>query len=122
MTAIGVDLVETKRIARTINRFGNRFLHRVYTESELAHCRGRVSSLAARWAAKEAVAKALGTGIGAVRWQDVEVINQSSGQPQLRLSGQAKILAEERGLNDLTISLSHTQEYAIAFVMGQSSK
>lgn len=122
MTAIGVDLVETKRISRTINRFGSRFLDRVYTEAELVHCRGRVSSLAARWAAKEAVAKALGTGIGAIRWRDVEVINQPNGQPELRLSGQAKILAEERGLSSLAISLSHTREYAVAFVVGQSAK
>jgi len=118
MKAIGVDIIETKRIAKSMARFGDRFLRRVYTVQELNYCHGRVNSLAARWAAKEAVAKALGTGIGAVSWQEIEVINQPNGQPELCLHGQAKTLAHGLGLLEFKLSLSHTKKYAVAFVVG----
>ncbi len=119
MKAIGVDIIETERVAQSIARFGERFLQRVYTEQELASCNGRVTSLAARWAAKEAAAKALGTGIGAISWREIEVINESNQRPSLRLHGAAAVLARQLGLSEFAISLSHTKDYAIAFVVGE---
>lgn len=119
MKAIGVDIVETDRLAQTVARFGNRFLERVYTPEELAYCNGRISSLAARWAAKEAVAKALGTGIGQIHWREIEVINGHNCQPALRLHGAAAVLAGQQGLTTFAISLSHARDYAVAFVVGE---
>ncbi len=119
MKAIGIDMVETKRIAQSMARFGDRFLRRIYTEQELAYCRGKVTSLAGRWATKEATAKALGSGIGPVSWQEIEVVNQPSGQPTLRLHGAAKALADQQGITQLLVSLSHTKEYAMAFVVAE---
>jgi holo-[acyl-carrier protein] synthase len=119
MKAIGVDIVEIERIARSIERFGDLFLNRVYTESELAYCNGRVGSLAARWAAKEATAKALGTGIGDVSWREIEVVCEFNRQPVLQLHGSAVELATQLGLAEFAISLSHTKDYAVAFVVGE---
>lgn len=119
MKAIGVDMIETERVAQSVTRFGDRFLKRVYTERELAYCRGQITSLAARWAAKEATAKALGTGIGDVSWREIEVINQANQRPTIQLHGAAAALAEQLGLSGFAVSLSHTQEYAIAFVVGE---
>ena len=119
MKAIGVDMIETARIAQSIDRFGQRYLQRVYTAQELAYCQGRVNSLAARWAAKEATGKALGTGIGDVSWQEIEVISQPNCQPSLRLHGAAAALAAQLGIASFAISLSHTKDYAIAFVVGE---
>lgn len=119
MKAIGIDMIETERVAQSIARFGDRFLKRVYTERELAYCGGRVASLAARWAAKEAAAKALGTGIGDVSWREIEVINQANQRPTIELHGKAAALAEQLGLSGFAVSLSHTKEYAIAFVVGE---
>ncbi len=119
MKAIGVDIIETKRIEQSITRFGDRFLERVYTAQELAYCQGRISSLAARWAAKEATAKALGTGIGDISWQEIEVVNEANYRPTLRLYGAAAELAAQLGLTEFAISLSHTKDYAVAFVIGE---
>lgn len=119
MKAIGVDIIETVRIAQSIDRFGDRFLRRVYTEQELAYCNGRIGSLAVRWAAKEAVAKAIGTGIGDVRWREIEIVSGSNQRPALRLHGAASRLAEQRGITEFAVSLSHTKDYAVAFVIGE---
>ncbi|MBN1992941.1 MAG: holo-ACP synthase [Anaerolineae bacterium] len=119
MKAIGVDIIETERVAQSMARFGDRFLKRVYTEQELAYCRGQAGSLAARWAAKEAVAKALGTGIGDVTWQEIEVVCEGNGRPTLQLHGAAADLAARLGLAEFAISLSHSRDYAVAFVMGE---
>ena len=119
MKAIGVDMIETERIAQALARFGPRYLKRVYTERELAYCQGRISSLAARWAAKEAVGKALGTGIGDVSWQEIEVVSRENSQPTLQLHGAAAVLATQMGISRFAISLSHTKELAIAFVVGE---
>lgn len=119
MKVIGVDIVEIQRVQHSITRFGPRFLNRIYTERELAYCNGRVSSLAARWAAKEAAAKALGTGIGAVRWQEIEVINDGNCRPTLVLHGVAADLAAQLGLDGFAVSLSHARDYAVAFVVGE---
>jgi len=89
----------------------------VFTERELAACKGRPDRLAARFAAKEAVSKVLGTGIGQVAWRDIEVVNDPAGRPDLRLDGQAAQLAGELGLHIWSVSLSHTQEQAVAFVV-----
>ena len=113
----GVDLIEVARIQATIARHGDRFLLRVFTARELACYHDRVSSLAARWAAKEAVAKALGSGIGAVGWRDIEVLNDEQGAPQLHLYGAARAHADRLHLHDWAISLAHTHEHAIAFVV-----
>ncbi|MEW5957688.1 MAG: holo-ACP synthase [Chloroflexota bacterium] len=119
MKIIGVDIVEIERLAQSVARFGDRFLQRVYTEQELAYCHGRITSLAARWAAKEAVAKALGTGIGEVGWHEIEVVSEDNCRPTLRLHGAAAALAARRGISAFAISLSHAKEYAVAFVVGE---
>ncbi len=119
MKAIGVDMIETERVAQSVARFGERFLRRVYTERELAYCRGRINSLAVRWAAKEATAKALGTGIGEVSWQEIEVVSQANQRPTIQLHGTAATLARQLGLSGFAVSLSHTKAYAIAFVVGE---
>ena len=119
MKVIGVDIIEIERVAQSIENFGDRFLKRIYTEQELAYCQGQAGSLAARWAAKEATAKALGTGIGDVSWQEIEVIGEGNGRPTLRLHGAAADLAARLGISEFAISLSHTKDYAVAFVLGE---
>lgn len=113
----GVDLIEIERVRAVIERFGQRFLQRVFTQTELEEAGAIPASLAARFAAKEAVAKALGTGIGLVGWQEIEVLRGSLGQPELRLSGAAAHLAARQGLQTWTLSLSHSQSHAIAIVV-----
>jgi holo-[acyl-carrier protein] synthase len=113
---VGVDIVATRRIAELLDEHGARFTRRVFTERELADCGQRTDSLAARWAAKEAVAKALGTGFGSVNHLEVEVIRDEAGCPHVRLHGQAASLAQARGLNRWAISLSHDGGMAVAFV------
>lgn len=115
--AAGVDLVAVQRIATLIARYGERFTGRVFTVAELADCAGRAESLAARWAAKEAVAKALGTGIGAVAFQEIEVARGAAGQPELRLHGGAASLAAQQGLTRWALSLAHDGGLALAFVV-----
>jgi holo-[acyl-carrier protein] synthase len=119
--AIGVDLIEVERIRDAVERFGDRFLERVYTEEERAYCQGRAPELAARWAAKEAVAKSLGTGIGVVEWREIEVVRATTGAPSLRLHGRARELADEQRLGPSLLSLAHTREHAIAFVVWQGA-
>lgn len=113
----GVDLIEIQRVEEAMQRHGSQFLNRIFTPAEQAACKGRVSSLAARFAAKEAVAKALGTGIGDVRWQDIEILGDENNAPHLYLHGAGKDIAEQLGLHDWSVSLSHTHEHAIAFVV-----
>jgi len=114
MIRSGVDIIEVERIDRAILRHGDRFFARFYTPQELIDCGGRTPALAARFAAKEAVAKALGTGIGDVGWKDIEVVNGVRRQPLLRLYRAARDTAEELGLSAWSISLSHTHEHAVA--------
>lgn len=113
----GVDLIEISRIREALERHGERFLARVFTETEQRECEGRVSSLAARFAAKEAVAKALGCGIGDVRWLDIEVRSNENNAPHLFLHGAGERMANELGLANWSVSLSHTENQAIAFVV-----
>jgi holo-[acyl-carrier protein] synthase len=117
-----VDLVELDRIQRAVDRHGERFLARIYTPEELARYRRRSAELAARFAAKEAVSKALGVGLNhisshGIGWQEVEVLPDPLGKPLVRLSGRAWALAEEQGLQTWAISLSHGRDYAVAFVV-----
>ncbi|HEY3081985.1 MAG TPA: holo-ACP synthase [Chloroflexota bacterium] len=117
--AIGVDLIEVGRIASVLARHGERFLERVFTEGERSYCRRRAPELAARFAAKEAVAKSLATGIGAVEWREIEVVRGPSGAPSVELHGRARAVAERLGLGRPLLSLAHTHEHAIAFVVWQ---
>ena len=117
MLRVGVDMMDIERIARSSERYGDRFYSRFFTENERKQCEGQPHRLAARFAAKEAVAKALGTGIGDVRWVEIEVDCDSKGRPILRLHGGAARLAADLGLTTWEISLSHTHEQAIAFVV-----
>jgi len=113
----GVDLIEVERIRAAVARHGERFLARVYTPGELEQVGDNMPSLAARWAAKEAVAKALGTGIGDVEWLEIEVLRGPNKEPRLTLSGRAQAIAAEKGLTNWSVSLSHTHEHAIAQVV-----
>ena len=117
----GIDLVETARISRAIERQGEAFLKRVFTSAERAYCESHANSAgsyAARWAAKEAVAKALGTGIGAeASLVEIEVIRSESGQPHIKLHGTAAALAARMGVKEVRISLTHTEHYAAAFAV-----
>ena len=113
---IGTDMVEISRIQKAIEK-NPRFLQKVYTEKEIAYChrkRNPWQSFAARFAAKEAVSKAMGTGLGKIGLTDIEVLNQSSGQPQIILHGAAQVFAAEHGFVRVHISLSHSEAYAIA--------
>jgi holo-[acyl-carrier protein] synthase len=122
----GVDLIELDRIGEAIRRHGERFLARIYTPDELARYRHRLPELAARFAAKEAVAKALGVGMShisplGIGWQEVEVLPDPLGKPLVRLSGRARRLADELDLRQWAMSLSHSREYAIAFVVASGA-
>jgi holo-[acyl-carrier protein] synthase len=118
----GVDLIEVSRVAETLARHGDRFLRRCFTAQELTDCAGQAPALAARFAAKEAVAKALGCGIGDVQWLDIEIRRGARGQPELLLHGAAQTLATELGLTEWSLSLSHTQEHSVALVVAVSGK
>ena len=118
---IGVDLVENARIEHSLERFGERFLHRVFTEGEIAYSQSMkypARHLAARFAAKEALSKAFGTGIGkSMGWKDIDVRRKESGEPYVGLAGGAKKLAEEREVSRVAITLSHTEHHAIAMIV-----
>ncbi len=118
--ATGIDLIEIERLQETIRRYGERFLQRVFTPGELSEVAGNSSSLAARFAAKEAVAKALGTGIGPVSWREIEILRGPARQPMLHLHGAARRLADEQGLTLWSLSLSHTHSVAVASVVALS--
>jgi holo-[acyl-carrier protein] synthase len=113
----GVDLIDIERIREAIERHGERFVARIFTEAEQRDCGGRVSSLAARFAAKEAVSKALGCGIGDVSWLDIEIRSDENKAPYLVLHGEGERLAKQLGLSNWSVSLSHTESQAIAFVV-----
>jgi len=124
MLSTGVDLIEIARVERMLSRYGDRFLARVFTPAEILYCRGRTAELAARFAAKEAVSKALGVGLrmiarDGIHWQDVEIVGDPRGKPLVRLYGRAAQRANELGLAEWAISLSHSREHAIAFVVAQ---
>ena len=124
MLTSGVDLIEIARIERALDRHGERFLNRVFTADEVRYARRRPAELAARFAAKEAVSKALGVGMrmmsrGGIRWLEAEIIGDHRGKPLIRLYGRAAERAGELGLTEWSVSLSHTAEHAIALVVAQ---
>jgi holo-[acyl-carrier protein] synthase len=122
----GVDLVEIERIRQSFERFGARFLNRVYTSAEQAYClrkRNAAESLAARFAAKEAAAKALGTGISrGVNWLEIEVIRERGSRPSLRFSGRAAEISGRLGVVHAALSLTHTESLALASVLLENGR
>jgi holo-[acyl-carrier protein] synthase len=115
--SVGVDIVEMARMRRALERWGERILRHVFTTAETDYCRGRLPELAARFAAKEAISKALGTGMVGVSWVEMEVLADPRGKPLVTLHGRALARAKELGLSQWAISLSHTDDHAVAFVV-----
>ena len=113
----GIDIIEIARLEAIQPAIKQRFLQRVYTELELQEVGHSTASLAGRFAAKEAVSKALGCGIGTVRWQDIEIRRGADGEPLLHLYGEAQALAQKLGLTTWSISISHTQTTAVAMIV-----
>jgi len=114
----GIDIIEVARVQASYERFGERFLNRILLADEIAYClshKNPAPFFAARFAAKEAISKAFGTGIGAqLSWQDLEIRRKESGEPFVVLHGKGKTLFESRGAKQLLVSLSHTANYAVA--------
>lgn len=115
--AVGVDIIEVERVRRVYEHHGARFLQRVFTEAEVRQCRGKVARLAGRFAAKEAISKALGTGLHGVAWREMEVVQLRSGRPTVRLYGHAKKRAELLGLTAFDVSIADLQTFSIAIAV-----
>ena len=113
----GVDIIEISRVSRVLERYGQRFLERIFTPGEIAYCRERPANLAARFADKEATMKALGTGVRGVGWKDIEVIHLKSGAPAIKLHSRGKRRAQQLAVQEISVSLSHSRDYAVAFVV-----
>jgi len=113
----GVDLIEISRIEEVVSRHGKHYLERIYTPAELEQCGKRTESLAGRFAAKEAVAKALGSGIGDVSWKEIEVLGDEQNAPILILHGAAEQMAKGIGLTTWSVSISHSQSHSVALVV-----
>ena len=116
--AHGIDLVDRPRIEQMVRRHGDRFVNRIYTIKEKKYAeahRDKIEKLAGRFAAKEAVLKLMGTGwTGKIAWTDIEVINNPAGQPEVKISGEVKRIAEKLGINQISVSITHTANFAIA--------
>ena len=119
--AVGVDLIEIGRIERALAEFGERFMNRIYTERERERYRGRISELAARFAAKEATSKALGLGIRGIHWREMEILSNRRGKPVLILHARAAERARALRLNHFSVSLTHSRTDAMAFVVAVRS-
>ena len=117
-----MDIIETARIKHVLDRFGERFLRRVYTDWERAYCRRNVLHLAGRWAAKEAVSKVLGLGVRGVGWREIEILRTPLGQPIVKLHGNAERRRERLGLGAMTVSISHIRELAVAAAVGDMTR
>ncbi|GAB6158433.1 holo-ACP synthase [Desulfotomaculum varum] len=117
MKGIGTDIIEIERIELAVSRSGQQFLDRVFTPAEQEHCKGRVHCLAGRFAAKEAVLKALGTGLRELRWTNIEILPNYLGKPEVKLLGPARQLAEKMGINKVLVSISHDRGRAVAFAI-----
>ena len=122
IVGIGTDIVEVERIQKMMSDHGDHFLERVFTAAEIAHCQPRreaAQHFAGRWAAKEAVMKALGTGFTPeVGWTDIEILTLPSGQPYVVMHGTARTYSENKGIGTILITLSHTKTYATATAIG----
>lgn len=119
MQHIGVDIIEITRIEAVINRWGKTFLERVFTPAELK-LYNNAPSLAARFAAKEAVLKALGACDKGISWQEIEILAENNGKPHVSLTGKAKLEADACQISKVNISLSHSRDYAVAFIVGET--
>jgi holo-[acyl-carrier protein] synthase len=121
----GIDIAETRRIEQALERHRERFSRKIFTPSEIAYCerfKNKAERYAARFAAKEAAFKALGTGWAkGIRWLDVEITHQPSGKPELQLSGRARELANELGVTRAVVSISHANRYVVAQVILESN-
>lgn len=122
IVGLGTDIVEILRIGRMIERHGDHFLRKIYTDDEIAYCQRRREYLqhyAGRWAAKEAIMKVLGTGLAKhVSWKDIEVTSLPSGQPEVRLYGPCRDVARSLGIEKVLVTISHCREYATATAIG----
>ena len=119
--AVGVDIIEIDRIEQATITLREAFLKRVYTQAELELSDNQPPSLAVRFAAKEAVMKALGTGVRGVGWRDIEILDNDRGAPFIQLHGKARDKAKEIGLSQFSVSLSHSKQYAVAMVVGYAA-
>ncbi|MSP79379.1 MAG: holo-[acyl-carrier-protein] synthase [Dehalococcoidia bacterium] len=119
MLTTGIDIIELSRIEDAYKRWGERFLHHIYTPGEIAYARGRAPQLAGRFAAKEAGMKALGTGVMGVGWKEIEVVRKRGGAPTLVLHGRASERAKRLGLHNFALSITHSRDYAVAFVVAE---
>jgi holo-[acyl-carrier protein] synthase len=119
--AVGVDIIEVDRVRKVYEHHGERFLQRVFTELEIRQCRGKVTRLAGRFAVKEAISKALGTGLHGVAWREMEVVQLRSGRPSVRLYGNAKKRAEMLGLTAFDVSIADLQTFSIAIAVALQS-
>jgi len=117
MIRTGIDIIELDRFNQIIIKYQDRFLQRIFTKDELEQIGNNVPSLSVRFAAKEAVVKALGTGIGEVSWLEIEILRGGTGEPMLHLYGNAQRIADQQGLMDWSVSLSHTPKIAVAVVV-----
>ena len=118
---IGTDIIEIDRIRHAIERYGERFLNRVFTKDELNIYGHLPHALAASFASKEAVMKLLGTGNRGVAWREIETLNHPSGKPFIRLNGRAEEVAKNLGLKEIDVSMSHSKEYATAVAIGATA-
>jgi len=119
--AVGIDIIEVDRVRKVYERHGARFLQRVFTEQEVLQCRGKITRLAGRFAAKEAISKALGTGLHGVAWREMEVVQLRSGRPSVRLHGHAKARAELLGLTAFDVSIADLAQFSIAIAVALQS-
>ena len=119
---VGVDIIEWERIATALQRWGGKFLSRIYTTGEQNFSKGRIPQLAGRFAAKEAVMKALGTGNRGVAWREIEVVRELGRAPKIQLHGRAVEVAERQGIRTLVLSISHSRDYAVAMVIGEANE
>lgn len=120
--AVGVDMIEMSRVAEAIDRHGKRFCDRIFTPQEQEYCAGRIPSLAGRFALKEAVAKALGTGVGDMNWTDIEILADERSKPRLVLHNNALAIAMAQGWHTWDVTISHTNSHAIGFVVAGKSQ
>ena len=118
MNLIGVDIVEVKRIEQLVKKWESRFLNRIFSHEELVYCKTRYDRLAGRLAVKEATLKALGSSSAGISWKDIQVINRPRRSPTIYLSGKAREYSDNLGIDQWAVSISHTDQTAIAFVMG----
>jgi holo-[acyl-carrier protein] synthase len=118
--AAGIDAIEINRVQHVLDRHGDRFLQRVFTELEVAFCRGRIRELAVRFAAKEAMMKALGTGVRGIGWREIEILPDRRGKPLVYLHGRAKKRAHAIGLGQPEVSMTHSDTMALAFIVAPS--